>query len=505
MYKKILYLLLTIIPFSFLYSFENNLKMSTNVQIKDKIPLIKSTDSKIHLYFFIDEISCFTCIESMKNVSKFLTKEFNTNIVVFINANEDFDTLRFRNNTNWKYPIILDYIGAYKNHYGVKQLPLMYIADKDGVVEYIGIPGSAKYFDADSIYNKAKFIQNKNNDDFSINGLKFLKKENIFDKNKMKIKLKEPFSGYTNPNNNGFVVSCINNNIIYVIDSNNILIREYQLDSFNIDRHALVHGNVSNNDIYIYTISSEGGGTIYKINLFKNNCDSIIKCDYNLQENTLPWFSVRLLNDSVFLINQSLYNYKKSNGFEPSIRVYSVGNKKYHYDKIGRLDPHFSKYYLANYFGSDFCFDNYNNIYEFQYFSDSIHYYDLKENQVNSYSIKFDSIYYNYNWKTLFEGIDENTDLEIRKTFRFKISNLKYGNALIYDKTKDEILIFYGNRDPKTEKQILHFNRFNKNNLNHNYPDIKIPDDCLIMGVNDGIITFLRTIDGLSYIVDYSN
>lgn len=496
-------LILLIVSTSFMYSNDNNLSLNTSKKLHDTISILKIKPSKVFAYFFIDKVSCETCLESMKNISRFLEKEFDAEIITFINADADFDTVRFRKNIDWKYPFILDYIGAYKSHFGILNFPVMFLADYNGCLEYIGIPGSAKYFDANLIHEKALEIQNRFNLVPEISGLEFLDKKNILNNDKKQIKISEPFSGYILPDNNGFILSSLNNNNVFVVDSNCILTNEYQLDNFNIERHSLVHGNNDINNIFVYSVDLEPNGPIYKINIKDGTCESVLTCNTDLKDNTSNWFSVRKLSDSVFLINQALFSPKKSNGLEPSIKSYTIGQNKLKVNKIGRFNSNYLQFFLQNYFGSDICLDKNNNIYEYQNFSDSIYYHDLNKNITVSYPINFDTNYYFINWKSAFKNIDETTDLEIRKSLRYKISNLKYGDAIKYDKIKDEILIFYGHKDQNTDKQILHLKRFNKDCLDCKNTDIKIPSDCIVLGVNNGIITFLRTLNDLSYIFNY--
>lgn len=500
--KVLLLLMMIILQSSPLFSSDNILSLYTNNSIKDTIPVFGKPENIIQAYFFVDQNSCFTCNETIKNISNFLTKKYNSKIVMFLNASESYDTLQFRIRNNWEYSIVLDFMGAYKKLYNIEQFPIMYLTDNKGVIEYIGIPGSNKYFDIDTISIYAKNIFNSRDDRFSIKGLMLLNKKVIRNQSNKNIKILDPFAAHKNSYSKNIIISSIDNNKLYLIDSNSILINELQLDKFSINRHTLVQGNLKNDDVYIYTISPECSGTIYRIDLINMTCDSILRCNHLQEENTLPYFSVKKLNDSMFLINQMPYSYNKITCQEPTIRMYKTGSG-YLSKSIGKLDSTYVKYYLVNYFGTEFCLDIHNNIYEYQNFTDSIFYYDLINNTKESYPISFDSTFYKYDWKSEFDKINNDTDIEIVKTLRYKVSSLKYNNAMIYDNINDDVYIFYGHNVQDSDIQKVFMNKFNRFGIKPSQPDIQIPYDCIIIGIKNKIIKVLRTIDGNSYLVDY--
>lgn len=487
---------------SSIFSTENVMNLYSDNKIKDTIPIFGKTDNKIHAYFFVDQNSCFTCNETIKNISNYLSKKYNSKNVLFLNASESFDTLQFRKRNNWEYSLVLDFMGAYKKLYNIKQFPFMYLTNNDGTIEYMGIPGSGNYFDLDTISVIANKIINLQEDEFIINGLKLLNKQVIRNQTYNTIEIHEPFSAHQYSDSKNIVISSIDNNKLYLVDSNSILINELQLDKFGINRHTLVQGNLKNDDVYVYTISPECSGTIHKIDLINNTCDSILKCNHLQDENTLPYFSVKKLNDSIFLINQMPYSYNKVTCQEPTIRMYKTGSD-YFSKSIGKLDSTYVKYYLINYFGTEFCLDIHNNIYEYQNFTDSIFYYDLINNKKESYPISFDSTFYKYDWKSEFDKINNDTDIEIVKTLRYKVSSLKYNNAMIYDTINDDVYIFYGHNIQDSDIQKIFMNKFDRFGIKPSQPDIQIPNDCIIIGIKNRMIKVLRNIDGNSYLVDY--
>ncbi len=480
---------------------QQGVEFSTDYKIGEQLPRYDKKYYDLKVLIFVDELSCITCIESMKNVSEYIMKNSNAQIVLFFIASSDNYLDKYINKIDWKYDAVHDFAGAYKNLFKIKEVPFMFITNNSGVIYYMGIPGSAKYFDIDSIQNAVELIKHKKNELFSAIGLKEIDKKPVNNSKAKQILINQPFSAHENLISKNIVVSSLEGNALYLLDSNANLLADVGLDKFGLDRHTMVHGNLKNEEAYIYTVSQNGINTIHEVDIKEKKIIFSLKCEPRLDENTLPFFNVHKYNDNTFFINQKTYNYSGRSEAEPTIRSYSSNSSNSL--SFGTLANTYNDYYLSNYVGSDFCFDNNSNIYEIQNFSDSLNIYNINSNNKKSIKINFDTTKFRHKWRDCFKGVSDETDIELIKNLRYKISSRSYNHAIFYDNAKDNIYIVYHNRNENNDLDLfIHKMSVNVNAKKYEI-DIIIPPDSIIISINNGVLKLLQTIENKSYVIDY--
>jgi hypothetical protein len=483
---------------------DENIFYHTNLAVGDTIKVLDNEYKKFRVYSFVNEQNCFTCMQSLTNVCNELHRlEKSSQILTFISTKSNTFLNNFKEEYKWKYEITMDPIEAYKNLYHVKLFPLFLLTDNNGVIFYIGLPGSVNNFEFKDIFLALKKIQEEQKEDLSVKNLEFQKKIYLLDSNGGKISDLKPFWCQKNEISDNYIIPDIINNKIFMFDSNGKSLGSILLKPYGIQYFLLSQGNVQNEEIYLINCDLMKKKYIYKADIRKQKLDTLIYCDESkmIVDNYYPHLPILKLDDSTFFIGQIKYDFKKIQN-EPLYKSYTINSDRHL--QIGIIDSLFARSNFHNFFSTSITVDNNNNIYTIQNFKEKIDVYNFEGKKLKEIKCHFDTTYYYNNWHEDFNNFNRTTPFYKVTNLRFKLTSPDENNALIYDRKKNKIYVTYHKiLDDNNLEYFIHSPQDSEEGKNST--DIALPVNCFPVQIDNGILSVLRKIDGFYCIVQYSS
>ena len=467
----------------------------TDLKLGDTIRVYEEGNYQYRVFAFISDNNCFTCMKSLVNVCNYLNND-TCKIVSIVSTKYDNFLEKFKKDYQWNYDLIIDKIGAYRHLYKINQDPVYIITNNNGVINYIGVPGSAKLFNFDTIKNITKNLKSnsKINDIFSnyLDIKELTSSHEIFEKNNF-----SPYSGYFNKNANLYLISSLTDNVLYKFSETGDLVDKIDFSNF-INRHTLVKG--ANNQIkpHIFSIENMMNGSIFEIDFNNKKIDTVLTCNWDtLKSYALPWVRSLMINDTTFIINQ--YSYSQSKIAEiPSMKVYFKNGST---SNIGKFDSKYIQYYLPSYTYSFLCLGNNSNIYEIQNLSDTIHLYNLSGKVIKNIYCDFDTTTYKRLSKEKLSSLNKSTPIEQIMDLQYHQSSISDESGILYDLVKSNIYVIYQTKVRTVGGEIV-VNKYLHSpfvNKNHKIHDLKLPNNSIPVDISDDIITLLNIINDKYY------
>ncbi len=431
----VLYLLVNIFTFNLTFSrqIDNNFDYYSDAELNKQFPVYDNVDYSIRFYAFVDEVSCFTCIQSLKNLISYLNDEAkNTEIIIFLHSENFKLSKKVFVKENFKVKIINDKIEAYKNLYKVKNNPVCYLLDNSGKVRFIGVPGSASFFNINDFRNTiSKLLKQKNKqhiNDYTITKKIILKVNSN--------EIGNILQAFWDTDTEKFLLWDFKGKNSYQFDSTGKLINKK--DFSNYKNPIFTFASKYKKEYVFSDFDFDYNLHFYRYNIISDSINKLYSI--NAKDNKYPLYTYLLVNDtflvSAYWLDKSMLN-KNSNSF--SINNI-ITNKSI---DAGIFDNYYYKYYLFNFYHSDFCLNNENQIAFIQNFSDSLRFYDLEGHFINSKFINYDSSFYYYNWKIVFSKLNSKTKIYKLKALADSVTNLCDAQCLLFDKITNKFFIIY--------------------------------------------------------------
>lgn len=120
------------------YCLSQAMEYYSAVRVGDVVGLYQPETAQILV--FADELTCWTCIESIPSLVK-VTKGTRLPFTVFRKGKESLEGSSFPPEVK----VIEDRLGAYHSYYGVRNSGVLLVVGRTGRVEFIGTPGKASF------------------------------------------------------------------------------------------------------------------------------------------------------------------------------------------------------------------------------------------------------------------------------------------------------------------------------------------------------------------------
>ena len=457
------------------------------LKLNDTVLIASEKEFNINIFAYNSSID-----KIQKLLDRFIENNSNIDFSISLYIQDKFTTSK--NSLHDNINIIEDYVGAYREICKIKTIPYVLIANNQGLVKNLFVLDSLEFI---KLHNETKIENYAGENEFQISRLRYINK--IILKDSLGL-IKEnliPFTGYKSENY--FCFSSIINNRVSIYDSLGTQTNNINLDSLHIKYHSLILGDIRNRDFEIYIFNPYiAKYIIASIDLSNNKLKKVFQCKNNDTLNYSPFFNCAKINDTLYLINQMVYDFKVLKD-EPSLVLYNTntGEEKHlsHYENI------YKKYKLSNYFTSGFCCDD-SLIYEIQNLSDTIRVYKKNGILIKSLFCNFDSTKYRTDWKNIFTNIDYSTPLEIIKSLSYQVTTLVDNNSLLIDKVNKDLYVCY--KHNILSKQGINYNqKYLHKQGNKTNEDIILPLDSQILSVNNGIIYIYLFKNNTNYILKY--
>ena len=417
---------------------KNGIKYYTSTKLNQKLPVYNNKHYKIRFYVFVDELSCYTCIKSLINISEYVISFNDSEIILFLKS-ENFELSKNQLiKQGWKYDIVNDKIAAYKKLYGIKNNPVCLVLNDTGVVKFIGIPGSASFFNIDkfkrviSKLSKTDTISHENSK-LNLPQIKqiILDKKNLSQVGKIIQATIDKILSY-------YLIWSFQSKKLFIYDFDGKLVKVKDFSNF--FHPVFTFTSRYKNKIVFEDFDNKFNLKFYTYNLITDSVNFLyIK---KTKDKYYPIYTYVLINDSLlvngyWLDESMLKNNTKSHSFS----IYNFSTKRS--TDAGIFDKYYYDYFLFNFYHIDFCTNNRNQIVMIQNFSDSLRFYDTNGKYLHSIYINYDKRYYFFRWKDAFSKLNNKTNIEEFKKLTDSVSNLTDSQSLLYDKKKNVYYIIY--------------------------------------------------------------
>lgn len=390
MNKIIIFLIffsITIKPYISIHA-QNHLNQSADtLRVLDKA---ENFDARI--YVFIDINSCEAYEKNISTIYNIFSNYKLEFVVIYYKMNEISIKNKIIEN-NWKFKVISDEYGIYKDFYNIKYFPTIIITDNNGkLLEKCKLTG------AEFNIKKSKELIEKNIDTTLksriIINLKEIKRFNIYNDN-TKMLSSEFRNIIFNQKLNQYFLRNSNKCPIYIIDSTGKVIDFLDRKSNpEFECYFPYFGfswAIQDSILFLYDMNSKFKASFQFFDVFKKELseskeiiinknthrdNSSIENNFNTNKNRIILTHFSSGEENFFLKNYdtTLFVYD-TNG----IFLFSFGNP----------DSIYQKFKISDRFMEMICFDDSGNIYSIQNFSKNLKYWDQNGNLIKKFVLDF--------------------------------------------------------------------------------------------------------------------
>lgn len=123
----------------------NDHSYNTRTRVGDVVTLRGEDEGRANVvYVFTDQRACYTCMLTLKSFCEVMAKR-QVPVVFFVKGLSPSSTERFRKEQDVEATIVGDDMGAYFALFRIEKPTVLMLVNGNGVVEYIGIPGTANF------------------------------------------------------------------------------------------------------------------------------------------------------------------------------------------------------------------------------------------------------------------------------------------------------------------------------------------------------------------------
>jgi hypothetical protein len=424
---------------------------------------------------------------SLNAITSNCSKIAHTQSILFVKSSGQDKIDGLKDKYKIEMPIIHDIASAYQNFYKVKNYPLMILADKKGKIYYLGVPGHASLFNIEVLLSEVKKIKDMTSKAHNNSVIDPVATINLSTTNNIFWDLH--FIKYFD-RSKSYIAFNHSKGIVFKLDSIGTIIDSCSLNSlagdFPIGMAYMTLGNIREDFIPFVQISKNAKIDLFYINLLTRTKSYI--CELKDVDWAQPYFNSLAINDSLVLVSlkprEQFIN--ASNNIFPSIAFINPKNKeiKYH----GHYDDNIRNLKISNYYSQPLQIDNNNIIYEMQSPSDTIHKLLQNGEELQPIKCSFDGNSFNKNWKSLFDTLDQTSNLESKKSISQFITSLHSLYGILIDEITKDVYVCYDKKEKTSSGNMMRSYYLSIINRSKYNKDIPIPNYGVPFYIGDGIV-----------------
>ncbi|MCX7736605.1 MAG: hypothetical protein N2319_07805 [Candidatus Kapabacteria bacterium] len=458
------------------------------MKINDTLEVYDDNIFDGRLYIFIDETNCFTCHLSNLNIAKSVDLVGNFQIVLFVKTKSINFFNKVKEELKWPFNIVFDFAGAYCKLYGVKNSPICYLMNNEGIIKFIGIPGNANLFNSTEFKSILDYWQT-NNFEKEISKLQIIKSIIV-----------KSDSTLLSPNiiniNNAIYIKKIGAYFFWDFASKNLIIADtsgnfIKFRKFNeFSRPVFSLNEAYYESIPFVDLDYNMNAKLFLFDPFKESIS--YSCIFTPDTLQYPFVNYFQINDSLFSVSliPKGHNTLMSNKGLNSFRIYNLKNG--HFKNVGSYDVNYYQYPLLRFFQQHFNLINSDTLIEIQNFSNKLNYFDINGNFIRSELIEFDSTHYFKKWKFYFSKLVYNSPVEEFKKLSDSITKISETNGLLFDKVTRKVYIVYQKKEKNNFENIKYFLHLHSQYYSN---DIEITDYYKPFYIENGIVHCCKLIN----------
>lgn len=498
--RNLLFLCFSIvIPIQLLFAQEAD-DYYVSKKLNDTVVVYGETKYQSHIYFFIDEVSCFTCVESIKNILPVISKYKRVNIVFFIRASTKnrFDNIVKQYNIP-KQTVIHDIVGAYQMLYGVKQFPVMMLLASNGIIQYIGIPGKA-HFDIQKI---TSVLQLSTHAPLSASIKPLTKHKILATSNGYPLKKDHVVTCTFSAQDNKLYLWKFNSHILYIIGIHGEIEDSFSMDDdysslfSGTNVPVMGNGNIHSRNIPFSILNINGHSTLMSFNSRTKRFTEIAvlkEDDY-----TYPFFPITVINDTTYV---SALRYKERNFPQawqktPSFRVIKNGITT----SYGMLDEIVIQYPISRFYNQALSTDGKGNLLEIGSFSEKLRTYSVNGELLHTLKCSYDPKYWNYNWKLYFSKLNIDSPVHHFMNLQDSVTKIAESDGILVDELNGRFAVVYQKNSVNSSNN--HYVRYFVHFPNNTLADIALPNDAKPFRFDNGILYCIESENEELYITSY--
>jgi len=465
------------------------LKYYTNHQVSDRIITFSNESYSARYYAFADALSCFTCMQTLVNSANYINGKINAEIILFLHSDNFAANSKYLKKMGWKFLIIDDKIGAYKNLYEIKKNPVCFLSDNFGQIRFIGVPGNTKLFNG-KIFEEAcsklseEKIQNLNSKLELIDEIKIKLDSNTLSS------LSKIWYAHYNDNEKLFLFYIFHSKELLIVDTTGNIIKSKTFENF--VRPICSSGRIFKDNILFVDYDYEQNSHFYNYNI-KTDSIKYVYSVYFSKDSAVLDYDYLQYDDSTIIKPSYLWGrHISSNGKNLNLlHIYNINQNTL--INAGRFAQIYDDYPLKNYFKCGLTLDNDNNIIVAQHFSDSLNFYNNNGVLLKSKIIHYDTNYYFNYWREAFSKLDTSSNIEEFKKLSDTVSMLPV-NPVLFDKTTGKPAIIYMNKEEFPDGKFDYVYYLNLVDKDSKY-DYKFPYYNMPFYINNKIVYCLQHLD----------
>lgn len=489
---------------------QSNLAFYTGNEVGDTV-VTYGDDNRYtaRFYAFVDESSCFTCMQTLSNIAGKLAERQDIQIVLFMRTRNESSIERFRREYDWQLPVVHDVATAYRRLYNIVQYPVCLLTDVGGVIRYIDIPGKST-FSIEALDEALEQIagEQKRGDGslrrISSHPLRYRDGEvpgGWSGRSGMYIASRDDFL-FWNADLNEF----------YVLDRRGRVVKHVDMSRFemyNITLPVPVKGRIGPERIPFVSVNHHipPPVTVYEVDLESERLRQLF--DSPLPDSAhYPCEKVLQLNDTTFLLGHR-YSNSAAVALYPDLFTSRIMNSSGRViGTRGRYEDYVRTLPVQKFFAQAFCLDEAGNIFEHSTLGDTIRLYDRSGTLLRSIACSYDSTYWNYGWRGSFARLWDGAPVEEYKKLADSLTLVAGIDGLLYDTEKRQIYVVYRRKlvSPAglaADRYYLHHPE-QEGFVKSGQRDLALPGDAKPVHISSGILYCMETVDGVMSLTTYT-
>jgi hypothetical protein len=458
------------------------------------------------LYAFVDETSCFTCMQTMSNIAHRLSKRNDIQIVLFMRTRNVSSIERFQNEYDWPFPIVHDAATAYKQLYKVLHYPVCFLTDVAGVIQFIDVPGKAT-FNLGAFEKTLAAMSKKNISSAPVRRV-----------HAYPVKLGDSTvpggwtmrTGQYVASRDNFLFWNFDLNEFYLVDRRGKVVKHVdmsQFEKYNITAAIPVRGRVGPKSIAIANVNYHmpPPASVYAVDLETEEIRQLFNSpvpdsahfasEKVLQvDDTTFWMGNRYTNSAVVAVYPNLF----------TSRVISSSGKVL--GTRGRYEQYVRTLPVQKFFSQAYGLDNAGNVYELTTFGDTIYMYDRAGTVRRTLYCDYDSTLWNYGWRASFARVGEGARVEEYKKLSDSLVAIP-SDGLLYDTETAQLYAVYRSKRVSSsgaagDRYCIHHPAqpgFTKTLRR----DVALPDNVKPIHIEKGLVYCMETVDGVMNLTVY--
>lgn len=459
------------------------------------------------LYAFVDETSCFTCMQTMSNIAHRLSKRNDIQIVLFMRTRHVSSIERFQKEYDWQFPVVHDAATAYKQLYKIAHYPVCLLTDAAGVIHFIDVPGKST-FNLQAFEKALAAMPKKNTAQESIRRL-----------HAYPLQLADSTvpGGWTSrtgqyiASRDNFLFWNFDLNEFYLVDRRGRVVKHVdmsQFEQYNITAVIPVRGRVGPESITVANINYHMPPpvTVYKVDLetdgIRQMFDSPVPDSAHFAsekvlqvDDTTFWMGNRYRNSAVVALSPGLFTSRviSSSG--------AVLGTRGQYENYVRTLP------VQKFFSQAFCLDETGNVFELTTFGDTIRMYDRAGTVRRTLYCDYDSTLWNYGWQASFARLWDGASVEEYRKLSDSITVIP-SDGLLYDAETAQLYAVYRSKRVSSsggaaDRYCIH-HPAQPGFIKTVRRDVALPDNVKPIHIEKGLLYCMETVDGVMNLTVYS-